>query len=228
MKKKTLTIAIALVLVVALAVGATYALLTADTKAVTNTFVAGKLTNDEHALTLKEHDVKQNADGSYALDKANPAKEGNTVKYDAIVPGTTIAKDPTVTVQNLTGDAYLYIVVKDTVNNAVLIHSVDATKWTKIGENTTDGTVLYKYALGKVGAEETKTPLNVGVLTDNRLTAAAKLTEGAALGEIIVNAYLVQAVGTTNEVDAWNVSPFADSTGIKPETPTPAPTPVAP
>lgn len=228
MKKKTLTIAIALVLVVALAVGATYALLTADTAAVTNTFVAGKLTNDKHALTLKEHDVKQNADGSYALDKANPAKEGNTVKYDAIVPGTIIEKDPTVTVKNLTGDAYLYIVVKDTVDNAKLIHSVDETNWTKIGENTTDGTVLYKYALGKVGAETANTQLNVPVLTGNQLKAADSLTEGAKLGEIIVNAYLVQAVGTTNEVDAWNVSPFANSTGIKPETPTPAPTPVAP
>ena len=228
MKKKTLTIAIALVLVVALAVGATYALLTADTAAVTNTFVAGKLTTDENALTLKEHDVKQNADGSYVLDTANPAKEGNTVTYDAIVPSTTIAKDPTVTVQNLTGDAYLYIVVKDTVDNAVLAHSVDAAKWTKIGENTTDGTVLYKYALGKVGAETATTPLNVSVLTGNKLTAAATLTDGAALGQIIVNAYLVQAVGTANEADAWNVSPFAASTGIEVETPTPGPVPAEP
>lgn len=214
MKKKTLTIAIALVLVVALAVGATYALLTADTAAVTNTFVAGKLTTDENALTLKEHDVKQNADGSYVLDTANPAKEGNTVIYDAIVPGTIIEKDPTVTVKNLTGDAYLYIVVKDTVDNAKLAHSVDATKWTKIGENTTDGTVLYKYALGKVGTETATAPLNVGVLTGNQLAAAATLDDGAPLGKIIVNAYLVQAVGTANEVAAWNASPFAATTGI--------------
>ena len=132
------------------------------------------------------------------------------------------------TVKNLTGDAYLYIVVKDTVDNAKLAHSVDATKWTKIGENTTDGTVLYKYALGKVGTETATASLNVPVLTGNQLKAADTLTEGAALGEIIVNAYLVQAVGTTNEVDAWNVSPFAASTGIEPETPTAGPTPVAP
>ena len=39
MKKKTLTAAIALVLIVALAVGATYAYLTAKTGTVTNTFV---------------------------------------------------------------------------------------------------------------------------------------------------------------------------------------------
>lgn len=43
MKKKTLTAAIALVLIVALAVGATYAYLTAKTGTVTNTFVVGKV-----------------------------------------------------------------------------------------------------------------------------------------------------------------------------------------
>ena len=118
------------------------------------------------------------------------------------------------TVKNLTGDAYLYIVVKDTVDNAVLTHSVDATNWTEIGKNTTDGTVLYKYAIGKVGTETATTPLNVGVLTGNQLQAADTLTEGAALGKIIVNAYLVQAVGTANEVAAWNASPFAATTGI--------------
>lgn len=211
MKKKTLTIAIALVLVVALAVGATYALLTAKTDAVTNTFVAGKLTTDENALTLKEHKVTQAANGAYTL--TNEEADGG-VQYDAIVPGTIIEKDPTVTVKNLTGDAYLYIVVKDTVDNAKLAHSVDATKWMEIGKNTTDGTVLYKYAIGKVGTETATAPLNVGVLTGNQLKAAATLDDGAELGQIIVNAYLVQAVGTANEVAAWNASPFAATTGI--------------
>ena len=49
MKKKTLTVAIALVLVVALAVGATYALLT-DKKEITNTFSAGKVTDQKYAV----------------------------------------------------------------------------------------------------------------------------------------------------------------------------------
>ena len=67
MKKKTLTIAIALVLVVALAVGATYALLTAKTDPVTNTFMAGKITDNDTVFTLKEHKVTQAANGTYTL-----------------------------------------------------------------------------------------------------------------------------------------------------------------
>ena len=206
MKKKTLTIAIALVLVVALAVGATYALLTAKTDAVNNTFIAGKLTNDKDALTLKEHDVKQNADGSYVIDTANPAEEGKTVTYGAIVPGTTIEKDPTVTVKGLTGAAYLYIVVDDTVDKTELDHTVDSANWIAL---KTDGTkTLYVYAVngGIVDEKNTTSPLSLNVLTNNQLTAAGKLTQGKDMGHIIVNAYLVQAAGSASAAAAWDAN----------------------
>lgn len=213
MKKKTLTIAIALVLVVALAVGATYALLTRETGPVKNTFVVGKLTDDKDALTLKEHNVKQNANGAYVFDSTYA---NGKVAYEAIVPDTDIAKDPTVTVKGLTGDAYLYIVVKDTVDNTKLAHSVDSTKWIKIGENAANHTTLYRYANGIVNATNTTTPLEVAVLTDNNLHAADSLTQGADLGEITVNAYLVQAAGSATAVEAWNNSGFngTSATGI--------------
>lgn len=205
MKKKTLTIAIALVLVVALAVGATYALLTAKTDAVNNTFIAGKLTNDKDALTLKEHDVKQNADGSYVLDKTADAKEGNKVEYGAIVPGTTIEKDPTVTVKGLTGAAYLYIVVDDTVDKAELNHTVDSANWTVL--KTDDTKTLYVYAVnGGIVDENTTSPLSLNVLTNNQLTAADKLTQGKDMGHIIVNAYLVQAAGSASAAAAWDAN----------------------
>ena len=205
MKKKTLTIAIALVLVVALAVGATYALLTAKTDAVNNTFIAGKLTNDKDALTLKEHDVKQNADGSYVLDKTADAKEGNKVEYGAIVPGTTIEKDPTVTVKGLTGAAYLYIVVDDTVKKAELDHTVDSANWAVL--NTDDTKTLYVYAVnGGIVDENTTSPLSLNVLTNNQLTAADKLTQGKDMGHIIVNAYLVQAAGSASAAAAWDAN----------------------
>lgn len=220
MKKKTLTVAIALVLVVALAVGATWALLTHTAGPVTNTFVVGKLTDAKDALTLKEHTVKQNPDGSYVLDETTYAN--GEVEYGAIVPGTTIAKDPTVTVKNLTGDAYLYIVVKDTVDTATLTHSVDSTKWIKIGENAANNTTLYKYAGGIVNATNAADPLNVPVLTNSELRAADSLTQGTNLGEITVNAYLVQAAGSATAADAWNNSGFngTDATGITAVEPT--------
>lgn len=59
MKKKTLTIAIALVLVVALAVGATWAYLKAQTGEVKNTFAVGNVI-DNTKFALQEHKVAYN------------------------------------------------------------------------------------------------------------------------------------------------------------------------
>lgn len=197
MKKKTLTIAIALVLVVALAVGATYALLTDTTNVVTNTFTAGKITGDDTVFTLKEHKVTQAANGTYALT-GEEAVGG--VQYDAVVPGTEIAKDPTVKVEKLEGDAYLYIVVDDTLN-AKLTHSID-TAWTAIGTNGTK--TLYKFAAND-GLLTANSTVDQGILTGNKLAAAADLASGD-LGTITFQAYLIQAVGTTSAVNAWNAN----------------------
>lgn len=197
MKKKTLTIAIALVLVVALAVGATYALLTDTTNAVTNTFTAGKITDNDTVFTLKEHKVTQAANGTYALTDEE-ATDG--VKYDAVVPGTDIAKDPTVKVEKLEGDAYLYIVVDDTLN-AKLSHSIDAA-WTAIGSKGTK--TLYKLTAND-GLLTANSTVNQRILTDNKLVAATDLDSGN-LGAITFQAYLIQAVGTTSAVDAWNAN----------------------
>lgn len=218
MKKKTLTIAIALVLVVALAVGATYALLTDKTNVVTNTFTAGKITDNDTVFTLKEHKVTQAANGAYSL--TSEEAEGG-VRYDAVVPGTEIAKDPTVKVEKLEGDAYLYIVVDDTLN-AKLGHSIDAA-WAAIGSKGTK--TLYKLAAND-GLLTANNTVNQGILTDNKLMAATDLASGD-LGTITFQAYLIQAVGTTSAVDAWNANGGFD-TGIEAETPTPGPEPVAP
>lgn len=218
MKKKTLTIAIALVLVVALAVGATYALLTDKTDTVTNTFTAGKITDGNTVFTLKEHKVTQAADGTYALTDEEAV---GGVQYDAVVPGTEIAKDPIVTVEKLEGDAYLYIVVDDTLN-AKLGHSIDAA-WAAIGSKGTK--TLYKLAAND-GLLTANNTVKQRILTDNKLMAADDLGSGD-LGTIMFQAYLIQAVGTTSAVDAWNANGGFD-TGIEAETSTPGPEPVAP
>ena len=197
MKKKTLTIAIALVLVVALAVGATYALLTDTTNAVTNTFTAGKITDDDTVFTLKEHKVTQAANGTYTLTSEEAV---GGVQYDAVVPGKEIAKDPTVKVEKLEGNAYLYIVVDDNLN-AKLTHSIDAA-WTAIGHNGTK--TLYKLAAND-GLLTANSTVDQGILTGNKLAAADDLASGN-LGTITFQAYLIQAVGTTSAVNAWNAN----------------------
>ena len=97
MKKKTLTIAIALVLVVALAVGATWALLTHSTETVTNTFVVGKLIDNDTTFTLKEHVIdSQDATGRYVLKTGDTESDYTTKNtYGAVVPGVNIPKAPT-------------------------------------------------------------------------------------------------------------------------------------
>lgn len=207
MKKKTLTIAIALVLVVALAVGATYALLADKTESVTNTFAAGKIIGDDTVFTLKEHAIAgQDESGVYTLSDSVYAEDGNN--YSAVVPGTEIQKDPTVKVEKLAGDAYLYIVVDDTLN-AKLAHSIDPA-WTPLNTNGTK--TLYRITAndGLVAANAT---VDQAILNGSKLTAATDLGDGN-LGNITFQAYLVQAVGTTDAVKAWNASTYATETGI--------------
>lgn len=85
MKKKTILVAaIAVMLVAALVVGGTLAYFT-DTKSVTNTFTVGNV-----AIKLEEPNWKAN--------------EPHT-----LVPGASYAKDPTITVEKGSQDAYVFL-----------------------------------------------------------------------------------------------------------------------
>lgn len=210
MKKKTLTIAIALVLVVALAVGATYALLTAKTDTVTNTFVVGKIKDDGTVFSLKEHDIAgQKANGEYIL-KTGDADDDYTTSntYGAVVPGVNIPKDPTVKVDKLAGDAYLYVVV-DNQLGAGLTYTIDS-KWTAIG--TKDNKTLYAYNAG-----EKLTPnspaISQNILKDDQIVVSSEKEVAVGNSTLTFNAYLVQAVGTADAAAAWNANGGFD-TGI--------------
>lgn len=215
MKKKTLTIAIALVLVVALAVGATYALLTDKTGTVTNTFVVGKITDDGTTFSLKEHDIDhQDANGKYVLKDGNAESDYTTSNtYGAVVPGVNLPKDPTVKVEALAGDAYLYVVV-DNQLGAGLTYTIDS-KWTAIG--TKDNKTLYAYNAG-----EKLTPnspaISQNILEGNQIVVSSKEEEVAAGNSTLTfNAYLVQAVGTGDAAAAWNhAAPVAGFTAVMP------------
>lgn len=213
MKKKTLTIAIALVLVVALAVGATYALLTAKTDPVTNTFVVGKIQDKDTVFSLKEHAIdSQDATGKYVLKHGNAESDYTTSNtYGAVVPGVNIPKDPTVKVDKLAGDAYLYVVV-DNQLGAGLSYTVDG-KWTKLADNGTK--TLYVYNGGEK-LTPTSSAISQNILKDDQIVVA---TTGVADGSttLTFNAYLVQAVGTGDAAAAWNAAaPVAGFTAVMP------------
>lgn len=204
MKKKTLTIAIALVLVVALAVGATYALLT-DKKEITNTFSAGKVIDGNTEFTLVESNVKKDSTGAYVQD------EGTTnrgIEYKDVLPGAPIYKDPTVSVKGLVADAYLFVVVTDKTG-AGLTATVDTANWTELGNKDNQTLYAVKANDGLVkAAEVADTALTKTILAGNQVAVANDYApaEDAAPTSIIFTAYLIQAAGQDDAVDAWNTA----------------------
>lgn len=224
MKKKTLTIAIALVLVVALAVGATYAYLTAQTPAVKNTFVVGgAVANGD--LKLFEHEAVKNADGSYTLD---PAKETDSNKY-IVMPGVNLPKDPTVTVEEASGEYYLFVEVTkgsgfasvtvgegdNAKTGTPLSYAVDNANWQRLTLTGKDvNREVYVYCVTGASAIQSAPVENVAVLktigdTQNTITVSddndivATLTSESA-SALTFNAYACQAAGFADAAAAFN------------------------
>ena len=108
-KKRTFFTVLALVLVCAVSIAGTVAYMSMQGGSVENTFIAaggGKLAD---SLTLVEHKVEQQADGSYQLT----AETTNKNSYQ-VMPGMELPKDPTITVNGKTAAAaYLYVEVVD-------------------------------------------------------------------------------------------------------------------
>lgn len=215
MKKKTLTIAIALVLVVALAVGATYAYLTATAGPVENTFVAGRLLNQDGALTLNEHKITTTGTtGVYNLSNDTTTKND----YTAIMPGVNLPKDPKVTVTGLVANAYLFVVADNALTNGLsaTYDIYDATtnpdgKWVVVESNAAAGKTLLAY-----NGVLTQDVSDVYILKDNTVTVPSSLTvdnAGQSFGNLTFNAYLVQAAGFKTAAAAWNGA-FEQATGI--------------
>lgn len=118
MKRKNMaTMVTCIALVGAVAVGGTLALLSQQSNEVRNTFTVGEgyTAND---IILSEADVKQNFDGSYVENPLPTRKDDpvytlngknryKTNNYSDLVTGTTIFKDPMVTVAANTPDSWV-------------------------------------------------------------------------------------------------------------------------
>ncbi len=103
-KKRIGTMAACLALVGAVAVGGTLALLTSNTEDLQNTFAVGMGYNENNGLKLDEATVTQEIDGSYV---ATDTRTEEGVNYSKLVDGTTIDKDPTVTVKANSPDSWV-------------------------------------------------------------------------------------------------------------------------
>lgn len=206
MKKKTLTIAIALVLVVALAVGATYAYLTATTKVVTNTFTAGGAVADND-LTLKEHNVIPNTDGSYTLGNTY-LDEGKGNSY-VVLPGVNLPKDPTVEVAAANGPYYLFVKVTEgaNFNKNIFGYSIDDTAWKQLKDaDDKDVAGVYVYTIDKTNAAILTGAVTANVLKDKvvKVADADSITLAEADCTLTFQAYACQSAGFNSAYEAFN------------------------
>ena len=196
--KKKLLIALAIVLVIAMSVTGTLAYLTANTGAVTNTFIVGKVFDEEDSDTHKNFELLEHGitgkPGEYTLT----AEEVNGNEY-TVMPGVDIPKDPFVRVNNPVGvDVYLFVEVVDDTGRQLTV-TVDSAKWTKLaGVTGTHGGDVYTLASGRLTAGSTLDATYI--LANNEIAVANETIVDP--GRITFYGYLIQAAGFTSAEDA--------------------------
>lgn len=186
--KKTLITILATVLVCCCAVGGTLAWLMDKTETITNTFTVG---NVDIELTETKGTTTDNKAFSYKM-----------------VPGNTIEKDPTITVES--GSEECYVFVKVEVKNNTF---TDASEYLTV-EMADGWTVLsgdlyyYNTAVNALDAAQT-----IHVLKNDQVKVNDSVTKAMmdAIGNdnkptIVVTAYAVQVEAGADATAAWNAT----------------------
>ena len=172
--KKTLTIALSMVLVAAIAVTGTLAFLTASSTELVNKFTFG------------------NTEVEIAEPTWTAALGGNAEKPMKVVPGQTVAKDPTVTVKG-SEEVYVYAYVNNALADYVTIGDIDDAHWTLV----VGLPGLYRYYKTVTPAENVGTelePLFETVTISEGITQETlKENNPFTDGTITVQAYVHQA-----------------------------------
>lgn len=147
--RKPLAIVIASALVAVLGIGSTVAWLTDQSDKVENTFTVGNI-NIELVETGAE-------DGD---------EDGLFEKSYKMVPGDTLAKDPTVTVKANSEKCYLFVEVEKSENfDTYLTYAIDG------GWSNLEGNVYYQVVDAKTANQ------TFAILKDNRVTVRSDVTK---------------------------------------------------
>ncbi len=152
MKKKRISLVMALVLVLSCVIGGTLAWLTAQTGPVVNTFTVGNIN-----ITLAE-------------------TTGNEYK---MVPGSTISKNPTVTVKANSEACWLFVKVEKSTDFDDFMTYAMFDGWTALDSETD---VYYR----EVAASEADTAF--AILKGNQVTVKDTVTKGM-MDELTVSTY---------------------------------------
>ena len=176
MKKRTLTILIAVVLVVACAVGGTLAWLKTQTTPVVNTFTAGDIN-----ITLAE-----------------------TTNVYKMIPGNDISKDPKVTVKAGSEACWLFVKIEKSTNFYSFMTYTVANGWTALGDAYPD--VYYRSVPASTTNAEFAVLDDNKVTVKDTVTKAMmdEITKGTANAPTLTfTAYAVQSAGFDTAVEAW-------------------------
>ncbi|MFR8012464.1 MAG: SipW-dependent-type signal peptide-containing protein [Clostridia bacterium] len=175
MNKKLITAA-SIALAACVAIGGTIAYLTDKTDTITNTFTVGKVD-----INLTE-----------------------TARTYKMIPGTTLDKDPTVTVEKGSEDSWVFVKVEESENlDTYIDYTVDLGVWTPL-----EGAEGVYYV--RVAASEENTVLNV--LTNNQVSVLDSVTSAQmaeAEGDkptLTFTAYAIQAKNGDKDftaAEAW-------------------------
>lgn len=173
--KKSLLIALSAVLLVAATVVGTLAYLT-DRETVTNTFTVGDV-----QITLDE--AKVNTDGT----KVDPEQRVKTNTYH-LIPGKTYDKDPMMTVEE--GSEEAYVRMRVTINKLSELDAIfaptgadlksifvgyNANVWEYVGETVADNAITYEFryfeTIKKTDADQKLAPLFTSIAVPGFVSA---------------------------------------------------------
>ena len=208
--KKTISLVLAFALVIALSVAGTVAYLQ-DKETVTNTFKVGNVN-----ITLDEAPVKL-VDGEYVVAEGNRVTEN---KYETLVPGQLLPKDPTVTNEGANAawirvdvtltdySVFADVVAREEGELADYFGDFDDGAWTLAGEPEVDpeaNTITYSYYYNtKLLPEKDTGPLFKTVTIPESFTAKEFDALGTDGFQITLVAHAIQADGFESVTEAFN------------------------
>ena len=187
MKKKITLAVICAVLSCVCLIGTTFAWLTDTTPTITNTFTVGNV----------DIDLTETTGATYKM-----------------VPGATLAKDPTVSVTGGSEACWLFVKVvetNNTFNGEKFVQYTKGASWTELSTSTVGNVTTTIYYI-KVDANGSGTVdaisypvLNGNVVTINSAATAADLNAANTNKPTLAfTAYAIQQSGFNNVGDAWN------------------------
>lgn len=179
MKKKHLFLVLAAVLVLSATIGGTMAWLSDETEAVQNVFTVGNID-----ITLAE-------------------TENLNFK---MVPGSTISKDPKVTVKAGSEACWLFVKIDKTANLDSFITYAVASNWTAVEGETN---VFYQTVANNTSDQ------SFDVLANNSVSVLETVTKnmmdglnvpGATKPTLTFTAYAVQQANVATAAEAWDIA----------------------